>query len=297
MNAALTSAEPRRVAYLDGRWIDHATLSISAEDLGFRQGVVAVERLRTYGGHPFQVPAHLDRWEATLASLRIDRSVASGQEMMELNAELLRRNAAWRAAEGEFGITWFATPGKSAGGRGTLGLHLNRIDPGRVERRRRLGQPLVITDVVQPPPETWSRSIKVRCRLHYYLADQLARQHDSDASGVLLDGDGGITETSIANLAVVLGEEIHSPPADRVLGGITQQVVEPLAASAGIRWRKCSLQPETLRAADEVLLMGTDTGLWFAGRVDDQPIGDGGPGEIYRTLRDRFDQVTAGGAH
>lgn len=293
-NARTPATEPDRLAYLCGRWVEHDALRIPVDDLGFRQAVTAVERLRTYAGAIFQLEAHLHRWYATLEQLRIG-GVASPEAMVELNAELLRRNRRWQQAEGDVGITWFATPGNNAGGQATLGLHLSSIDHRRVERRRRHGQPLVVTDVVQPPPSSWPRWIKVRCRLHYYLADRAARERDAEAAGVLLDSDGSITETSIANIAVVLSGEIVSPPAARVLGGITQQVIEPLAESAGIGWRKSVVTADMLRRADEVLLMGTDTGLWFASSVDERFVAGGRPGEIYRELRERYDRAVGGG--
>jgi branched-subunit amino acid aminotransferase/4-amino-4-deoxychorismate lyase len=266
-------------------------MAISIADLGFRQAVTAVERLRTYDGRVFQVAAHLRRWKQTIAALRI-RGLPSQTRIQELIEELVRRNRAALDQWGDFGVTLFATPGITGTNAPTLGLHLNRLDLERVSRRQKHGQPLIVTEICQPPNNSWPRSIKVRCRIHYYLADQIAHSQNADSVGVLIDQDGTITETSIANLAIVESGGIISPLADRVLPGITQAVTEDLATAVRLTWRRDSIGIERLENASEVILMGTDTGIWFANRVNDRPINDGKPGPIYQNLCDAFKQLT-----
>ena len=264
----------------------HDELQIPVNDLGFRQGATAVERLRTYGGDVFQLDAHLDRWQKTVDALGIAGLPLRAAIGVLLN-ELIGRNPDFVDAVGDFGITMLATPGTS-GHDPTFCMHLNAIDDQLVQRRRQRGQPLVVTEVMQPAAKCWPRSIKVRCRLHYFLADQVAAEQQSDGLGVLADSDGSITETSIANLAIVRSGEVISPRRDQILGGVTQMVVQSLAAEAGIPWGEASITAADLAAAEEILLMGTDGGLWFARSVDDQLIGHGRSGEIYTQLLQRF---------
>lgn len=278
------------LAYWCGEWVAYEGVQVSADDLGFRQGVTAVERLRTYLGAPFEVDAHLERWRGTVDAIGIV-GLPDHDRLAALLSELLRRNDSLVSLEGDVGITLFATPGVVGGDRPTLALHLNRLDFAKSQRFRTHGQPLVVTDVVQPAPATWPRGIKVRTRLHYYLADRHARLADPDASGILLDQDGTLTETGIANLAIVEGDTIVSPPADRVLGGITQRVAERLAEECSIGWSSSPLTAERARSASGIVLMGTDTGIWHASSLDGRPKA---PCETYRRLRDRFDRFTGG---
>jgi len=280
-----------RLSFFNGSWLPHHQLSIGVEDMGFHQGVVAVERLRTYHGSIFATPQHLDRWKETTERLAID-ALPSRSEVMQRLRELLQRNEAWIHPHGDVGITMVATPG-AFGGTATFLLHLNPLDHKRIEHHRRHGQGLVITDVVQPDCASWPRAIKTRARIHYYLADRQAREAEPDAVGVLLDQDGSVTETSIANLAIVESGLILSPPADRVLGGITQHVIETLAAKDSLRWKKQAVSTDQLMGADEVLLMGTDGGIWFARSVNGNPIGRGKPGPVFDQLRQRFDAMVA----
>ena len=276
------------VGYLNGCWLAAEQMHLSVLDDGFRFAATAVERLRTYGGTVFQLPAHLDRLHATVDALGIS-GLPEPTRMEELVRTLIRRNDVFLRRCGDVGITIVVTPG-TANQRPTVAMHLNTIDHEKVARRRGSGQPLVITDVVQPPAESWPRGIKVRCRLHYYLADRIAERSHVDASGILLDTDASITETSIANVAFVRNGTVISPPPERVLGGITQQVIEQIADEHSVAWIKRPIDPQELTEADEVILMGTDTGFWFANRVDKSVLR---PGPVYHRLLGAFDELTS----
>ncbi|GAG02517.1 unnamed protein product, partial [marine sediment metagenome] len=212
--------------------------------------------------------------------------------------ELVARNDRLIQQQTDVGATIFATPGSTnpqsdRPASPTLILHLNPLDHQQIRHRREHGQPLIVTGIQQPSEYCWPRSIKVRSRIHYYLADIEANKHADDAIGVLVDDDDGITETSIANLAIVESGKILSPPPDSVLGGITQRVVESLAAELQIDWTKQRISRDQLRLADEILLLGTDGGIWFANSVNGDPIAGGNPGQVCRALRNRFDQATS----
>lgn len=277
-------------------WIRADQLAVSVHDLGFRQSVVAVERLRTYGQRPAYLSLHIVRWRRTLEHLAIALPVDE-QAIAARIDELIERNAAWCQQQGEFGITMLATPGCDplADTAATEILHLNPLPHAKIQRHRDVGQPLIITDIHQPSDRSWPRDIKVRCRLHYYLADREAQEVDPDAVGVLLDADGSVTETSIANLAICRAGEIVSPTPAQVLPGVTQQVIQQFAKKIGFNWSHATLFPADLREADEVWLMGTDGGLWFASRVDGVLIGGGKPGSIYQQVLSAFDAATRQG--
>src|SRR6056297_805374 len=168
-----------RISLQNDRWLPHRELAIPIDDAGFRQGVIAVERLRTYRRRVFCIEAHLTRWRSTLESLGIDDSPCE-QVLTENIKTLLERNHAWVDKAGDVGITMVATPGSGVrrgpdGPASTFVLHLNPLDHDEIQRRRDCGQPLAISQVTQPSPSCWPRKIKVRSRIHYYLADRDAR--------------------------------------------------------------------------------------------------------------------------
>jgi len=279
--------------YLLDNWIPFRDLRISVDDIGFRQGVIAVERLRSYRGKLFCVDQHLIRWRHTTDALGID-GLPNQRQTVNLLSELLERNESLVRAQQEVGVTIFSTPGCTGTEQPTFAAHLNKIDHQAVQRSRETGQPLIVTDIQQPSERCWPRTIKVRSRVHFFLADSVARKRNDNAVGVLVDCDGNLTETSIANFAIVRSGRIVSPPQASVLGGITQGVIESLAAELEIAWKKQPVTRDEIRRAGEVLLMGTDGGIWFANSVDGQSIGDGQPGQVYQRLQDRFDRITYG---
>jgi branched-chain amino acid aminotransferase len=248
--------------------------------------------------------------EATAAGINIpmlpDRSMWSA-----MIAELLAKNAAMLEREGDVGVTLLVTPGRVVPGRGkpvsshdntdngkpshcdpTVIMHVNRIDHDAINRRQTQGQPIVVTDVVQPPNESWPRHWKVRCRLHYYLADVTAKELHPNATGILRNSDKTVTESSIANIAIVESGEIFSPPRSQVLGGITQSYIEQLATEASLRWTFEPLTAERVSQADEILLMGTDGGVWWGWTLERTPATIS-PGPVFAQLRQAFDKLVA----
>lgn len=274
VDGSLMKDAEQNCGYFNGRWLPVDQWGLHIEDLGFLQAVTAVERLRTYGGRLFQPHAHLTRLSESLRVLQINQSVSELQDLLE---QWCDRNRAWVKEQGEASITLFVTPGRKGwgpnaaadsplnpGSAPTVGLYGRPLKRSYVQSLHTDGQAIVVTDVRQPSAEAWPRGIKVRCRLHYYLADLAANQAFPNAAGVLVDDDGSLTETSVANLAIFDGAQIISPPVDRVLSGVSQGVVRAYSANLGIGWTHRPLMSAELGGAQEILLMGTSAGIWNA---------------------------------
>ena len=112
------------MGYFRGEWVPRESMRLSVDDVGFRSGVTAVERLRTYDRRVFELSEHLQRWERTIAELAIQGLPTTDQIADQID-ELLDRNQAILSRKGDTGITIFATPGELAGPSPTFGLHLN----------------------------------------------------------------------------------------------------------------------------------------------------------------------------
>ncbi|MEO9594419.1 aminotransferase class IV [Rhodopirellula bahusiensis] len=242
-------------------WRSFDQISLPINDLGFRQGVTAVERLRTYGGTIFCADQHLQRLAETLRLLKIEKGPTTVQlerlieECLELNADLVQQS--------DVGMTIWVTAGSSKFDP-TWAVHLNAIDHEAVARRQSHGQPIAVTTVVQPPTQSWPRHAKVRNRLHYYLADLEAKEVAPNATGLLLDSDGSVTESSLANVAILRDGQLIIPPEKNVLKGVTMGLIRKWSNEQGIQCLEAPLMPKDLLQADEILLTGTDTGIWFA---------------------------------
>ncbi|MCD0462512.1 aminotransferase class IV [Roseiconus lacunae] len=280
-----------RWAYQNGQWVEADGLSLLLDDLAITHAVTAVERIRAYDGALFRLQDHLHRWQRTTSVLRLS-SLPGREQLSSLIDQTIQKNAPWIEQQSGFGVLLVGSPGATPNGNqngSTLIIDLYPIDEASMQRRIGDGTPIVVTDVMQPDPHCWPRDIKVRCRLHYYLADLAARQSDPAALGVLIDTDRSITETSLANIVIVEGGTLVSPPAGRILPGISLQVVKELADDLGIPWQEDVISTDRLKAAGEILLTGTSCGVWFANRVDGKATKDHRP--IYQALRTAFDRI------
>jgi branched-chain amino acid aminotransferase len=127
--------------------------------------------------------------------------------------------------------------------------------------------------------------------MHYYLADREARLVDPEASALLLDLDGNVTETNAANFSFVEGGAIVSPTTRNTLPGISRATVFELAAQLGIDFVERDSQPYQAINADEAFLTSTPYCMMPVTKINGIPIGDGKPGPIFRRLLDAWSKL------
>src|SRR5262249_26044128 len=130
------------------------------------------------------------------------------------------------------------------------------------------GARLVIPATRHLPAACVDPRIKQRSRLHWWLADQEARQTDPGAAALLLDDAGHVTETAAADFLVVRGGGAVWPPADTVLGGVSLQVVRELCAGLGIEFAERPLGVYDCLNADEAMLASTPFCLAGVSRIN-----------------------------
>lgn len=112
---------------------------------------------------------------------------------------------------------------------------------------------------------------------------------------VLLDENGFLTEGPTANLFLVDADGgLATPPANKVLLGITRDSIIQLACASGIQCTERDVTPDELGTAAEVFLTGTSVGVWPVLRVDGEAVGDGTVAPMTSRLRDRYRAVVRG---
>lgn len=272
---------PSRVAYLNGRWVDDATLAIPVVDLGFAMGVTVTERLRTFAGKVFRPAEHVGRLRRSIAITGLPLSIAD--EIDTAINEFIERNGSLREPDDDWSIVAFATPGSH--GSPTVCVHGFPLPFHLWAAQYETGVPVWVSDVRQVPANCWPTELKCRSRMHYYLADRQARAHDPHARAILLDQEGFVGEASTANLVIYRGGEgLLTPLYSKVLPGVTVSVVEELAANLGIPFRQQDITLDELKSADEVWLTSTSVCVLPVVRCDGAPIAAGTPGPIYRQM-------------
>lgn len=94
-----------------------------------------------------------------------------------------------------------------------------------------------------------------------------------DELPLLVDADGTVLEAGRANLFIVTGEALATPPADgRILPGTARAATLEIAADLGIPTAERPLTLADLRAADEVFLTSSVKGLRPARYLDGEEL-------------------------
>ena len=133
-----------------------------------------------------------------------------------------------------------------------------------------------------------------------YMNSQLIKMEaitNGYAEGIALDAGGYVSEASGANLFLVFGDKLITPPlASAVLPGITRDCVLTLAQELGYPTTEQMVAREMIYMADECFFTGTAAEITPIRSVDRIPVGSGKPGAVTRRLQQRFLDVAHGRA-
>ena len=294
MTAAAPSRQPSAqgagtpTIWLDGKWYDRETASVSVYDHGLLYGDGVFEGIRIYGGRIFRLAEHLDRLYDSAHAIWLTIPI-SKEEMAAVTEEGVRRSG---IKEGY--IRHIVTRGV-----GDLGL-----DP------RKCGKPsiIIITDTIRLwPEEVYENGLKVvtagtpipqreslspRVKSLNYLAHILAKVEGIQAGAdevLMLDSAGTVAEGSGQNIFVVKHRRIVTPSAFAgILKGVTRDVVMELARDAGYEMTESLINRYDIYTADEAFFTGTASEIVGIRSLDGRNIGSGKPGPVTRDLRARF---------
>lgn len=273
-----------RYAYSNGQWLLEDKLRIEVTDVGFLLGATVTERLRTFGGQVFRLAEHLKRMRRSLEIIGLN-AAALTDELAHAIPEFVARNAGEIAAEDDWTINAFVTPGVSGRGAPMVCVHGWPLQFEQWAAAYANGIAAIIAPERQVPENCWPAELKCRSRMHYYLADRRAKAYKPGARAILLDQDGYVAESTTANVLIYREEEgLSTPPDDHVLVGITLGVIHELAGKLGIPFLRRRIEPQELRAADEVLLASTSVCLLPIVECDGTAIGTGKPGPVCSRL-------------
>ena len=274
-------------AFINGRFLPLAEASVSIEDRGFQFGDGVYEVVRTYGGRPFKLDAHLARLNRSAEAINLRQPYSLGR-WADYIAEGLRL-ASFPEAKIYVQITRGAAPRDHA--------YAPDIEPTIVMTIRDL-RPLAAAvqaagvETITVDDLRWGRCDIKSINL---LANVLARQQAKHA-GVfesILVRDGEVTEGAVSNVIVVEHRTlITAPEGPRILSGVTREVVLALARQEGLAIQERYPSQKQLYGASEVFLTGTTVEVLGVVRVDGKPIGDGQPGPLTRSLAKRFVEQT-----
>ena len=278
--------------YLNGKFVERASATVSIFDHGLLYGDGVFEGIRSYHGLVFKLREHIDRLfeSAHTIMLKIPLSKA---ELIEVVKQSLRVNRLHDAyirlvvtrGEGDLGLD----PRKCT--RPTVFVIADKIElyPKKLYEQ---GLELITVATQRNVPE----ALKPQIKSLNYLNNILAKIEAITAGyeeAIMLSHSGYVTECTGENIFIVKGKHLLTPPPYiGVLRGITRQTVMELGHQQRLGVREELLTRHDLFNADEVFLTGTAAEIVPVVKIDGRVIGGGKPGPTTKKLQQGFRQLT-----
>lgn len=274
--------------YLNGSFMLITNARISPLDRGFLFADSVYEVIPAYDRTLFRFRQHILRLVRSLSEVSI-RNPHSEDEWRGICEELLRRNNVDSRAV-------YIQVSRGAADRRDHGFPPDSVPPTTFAMVSAITSkpPSDVLDevcgvrVVTAEDIRWSRcDIKSTSLLANILLKQQAALRG--ATEVLLIRDGLVTEGSTSNVFVVEGQVVSTPPRDnRILGGVTRDLVIELCREADIDLRECEIATDGLQNADEVWLSSSTREVVPVAAIDGREVGDGLPGPVWREVARLF---------
>lgn len=285
--------------YLNGRFLPAAEASIPAFDGGFLYGDGVYTTLRTYRGRAVDLQPHWRRLTAHAHALEIPLELELAA-LQEICTQLVRRNRL-DDVDGRLRIT------VSRGGDPAEALplrNLERLRPTILVTLVPVGENIGrwqqegISAVVLGPAYARSHfpELKTLNGLTTVLAlRQAARTGCQEA--LLTTSRGRLLEGAVSNIFLVRKGEMWTPAArGGFLPGLTRGRILELATSSGFEIQAANLDRRDLAEADEVFCASSVREILPVVTVDRQPVADGHPGPITRTLMQAYREAMSAGS-
>jgi D-alanine transaminase len=264
-----------------GAFLRRPAVRISPNDRGFTHADAVYEVIRAYSGRLFHAADHLARLRRSLAVTRI--VLPDFDSLERVCADLLRRNRLTGAdATVYIQVTRGVSPRMGGPSPASPTVY---VETSVLAWKPGLGRGV---SAVTVPDIRWGRCDVKAVGL---LPNVLARMQAADrgAYEAVFVRDGLVTEGTHTNVFGVKQGIVFTHPADnRILAGITRQVVLELCRDLGIRVRQTALRASALTRLDELFLACTTGEVIPVLKVDETRIAAGRPGPVTRRLRTAF---------
>lgn len=255
--------------------VDPDEPAIFADDEGFLRGRAAFETTRVYGGRPFRLDDHLERFAASAARLNLpplDRPLFHGLTAAALAA----------AGEPDCFVRLYMTPGREDGGKPVALVLVESLPPELEETRARgirvISLPLGIGPSLLGGVKSTSYA------LNMVAVDEARRRGSDDA--VFLGPRDVVLEGPTTNVWWRRDRVLYTPEVELgILSGVTRSTLVELAAERGYEVEVGVFPLAALGEADEAFTSSAVREVMPVVALDGEPIGGGTPGPAARGLQ------------
>lgn len=274
----------RALAYIDGEYVPLQEAKLPVRDFGLTHADVTYDVLHIWKGSFFRLNDHLDRFERSLAGMRLDPGLSRSGIQAVLSG--LVHRSGLRDALLYFACTRGQPPLGSrdpAQGVNTFFAHVQPLVLRGSPQEMQRGLSMQISPTVHRiPSDSVDPTLKNTHWGDFTRALFLAKDAGFDTV-VLTAHDGLVAEGPGFNIFALTGGALVSPDRN-VLEGVSRRTMLELAAMLGVPARLGPLTPDALRDADEAFITSTSCGLFPVTRVDGRVLSNGAPGPVTTRL-------------
>ncbi|PCJ32625.1 MAG: D-amino-acid transaminase [Gammaproteobacteria bacterium] len=271
--------------YLNGDFLPAEQAQVSVFDRGFLLGDGVYEVIPVYQGNCFQLDGHLVRLQASLDAVRM-KNPHSNREWEKIINELIKLNG-----DGNQSLYLQVTRGVAPRDHvfpenvsPTAFAMSNPLQAVSAEYKNEGVKAIILADI------RWQNCNVKAITL---LPNSLLKQQALEAGAVeaLLIREGYLTEGAASNAYVVLDGTIYTAPKDeKVLAGITRDVVIQIAHDNNMPLKEVAVTVQQLKEADEIWISSSTKEVIAVTQLDDSPVANGKPGPIWQKMDALYQQ-------
>lgn len=285
--------------WMNGALVETSRATVPFLTSGFHYGVAVFEGIRAYatprGPAVFRLRDHLRRFQASTHILGFRELPYSVDDLAHAVAETIRANGfdecyirplVW-LADGGWNLT--LDSGKPHVGVAVWQqtVYLGQESPDQ-------GLRAIVSSFTRNHPNATMTKAKISGNYVNSVLAKTDAQRQGFDEAIMLDPEGYVSECTGANVFVVRGNRLVTPPTDAILEGITRSTVEALATDLGLSVQESRLSRDHLYVADEVFVCGTAAEVVGVAEIDSRRIGAGTTGPITRRIRDAYSEAVHG---
>ncbi len=273
-------------AYFNGNFLPKDQIHISPDDRGFLFADGVYEVVRWYEGFFYDMAGHMARLKRSLKEIRLswpgsDSFPAVALELIEQNNLQNRPSLVYLEVTRGAAKRSHAFPGPDVPP--TVYAFARGFHPEKE----------VIASgikVILRKETRWSRcDIKSVSLLPNILSFQEAR--DLDCYECIFVRDGMITECAHSNVFFVIDGVIYThPESENILSGITRKNILRIARESGISVIETPIPENKINEIREAFITNTSFEIAPVISINNIITGDGRPGSLTRSIREKFDE-------
>lgn len=285
--------------WINGALVPTANATTPFLNVGLHYGIGVFEGIRAYdtakGPAVFRLHDHLVRLQESAKILGFREIPYSVDELTAATLETIRANGFGECyirpliylGDGGWNLTM--DTGKPQVG---VAVWQQSVYAGR--DLRKTGVKAAVSSFTRSHPNANMTKAKVCGNYVNSVLAKTEAQRTGFDEAIMLDPNGYVAECTGANLMIVRGGRLITPPLDAILDGITRNSLMAMAGDLGFEVEERHISRDQLYVADEAFVCGTAAEVLAITQIDSRPIGTGGPGPITARLQDAYADAVHG---